>query len=42
MLETEYLASLWIDSRHDVLDGAVLSGGIHGLKNQQHGKAVGR
>jgi len=37
MLETEYLATLGINAGHDVLDGAVLSRGVHGLKNQQQG-----
>src|SRR5437868_6590079 len=31
MLETDDLATLRIDAGHDVLDGAVLAGGIHGL-----------
>ena len=42
MFETEHLATLGIDAGHHVLDGAVLSGGVHGLKNQQHRIAVGR
>ena len=42
MLEAEYLAALRIDPGHHVLDGAVLSGRIHGLKDQQDGMAVGR
>ena len=41
MLEAEDLAALRIDPRHDVLDGAVFSGCIHRLENQQHGMAVG-
>ena len=40
MLEAEDLATLRIDAGHDVLDGAVLAGGVHGLKNQQDGVAV--
>ena len=35
MLEAEYLATLRVDSGHDMLDRAVLPGRIHGLKNQQ-------
>ena len=41
MLEAEYLAALRIDAGHDVPDGAILAGGVHGLKNQQHRVAVG-
>ena len=41
MLEAEHLAALRIDPGHHVLDGAVLSGGIHRLKDQQDGVAVG-
>ncbi len=33
--EGKDLASLGIDSGHDVLDGAIFAGRIHGLKNQQ-------
>jgi hypothetical protein len=33
--ERKDLAALWIDSRHDMFNGAVFSGGIQGLKNQQ-------
>ncbi len=40
MFEAEHLAALRIDAGHDVLDGAVLSGGVHGLKNQQQCIAV--
>src|SRR5438445_845035 len=36
MFETEDLAALGIDAGHHVLDGAVFSRRIHGLKNQQH------
>ena len=35
MFEAEDLAALRIDAGHDVLDGAVLAAGIHGLKNQE-------
>ena len=42
MLEAEHLAALRIDPGHHVLDGAVFSGRIHRLKNQQDGIAVGR
>ena len=42
VFKTEYLAALGIDTGHDVLDGAVLSSGVLGLKNQQQRKAVGR
>ena len=35
MFEAEDLAALRIDAGHDVLDGAVLAGGIHGLENQE-------
>ena len=41
VLEAEYLAALRIDAGHHVLDGAVLSGRVHGLKDQQHRIAVG-
>ena len=34
------LAALWIDTRHNVLDGAIFAGGVHSLKNQQHGPFV--
>ena len=40
MLEAEHLASLRIDPRHHMCDDAVLAGGIHGLKYQQHRVAV--
>ena len=36
MFEAEHLATLRIDARHHMPDGAVFSGGVHGLKNQQH------
>src|SRR5579859_2565128 len=41
MLETEYLATLGIDSGHHVLDGPILSRGIHGLEDQEQGISVG-
>ena len=41
MLEAEHLAALRIDAGHHVLDGAILSGRIHRLKDQQDGIAVG-
>ena len=34
-LEGVHLAALRVDAAHDVLDGAVLAGGIHGLEHQQ-------
>src|ERR1019366_7203716 len=34
LFETENLAAFRIDSGHDVLDGAVLAGSVHPLKNQ--------
>jgi hypothetical protein len=42
LFETENLAALRIDSGHDVPDGAVLSGRVHPLKNQQQRIAVRR
>ena len=39
-LEGEDLAALRVDAGHDVLDGAVLAGGVHGLEDQQHGPAI--
>ena len=42
MLEAEHLATLWIDTGHKVPDGAVLPGGIHRLKNEQHSIAIRR
>jgi len=39
-LEGEDLASLRVDARHDVLDRAVLAGGIHRLEDEEHGPAV--
>ena len=41
MLETEHLATLRIDTGHYMFDRAVLAGGIHRLKDQQHGITVG-
>src|SRR5262249_18441052 len=40
LLEREHLAALRIDARHDVLDGAVLAGRIHRLKDEQQRPAV--
>ena len=40
MLETEDLATLRIDTGHHMFDRAILAGGIHRLKDQQHGIAV--
>src|SRR5215471_14988527 len=40
LLEREHLASLRIDSRHHVLNGAVLARRIHRLKHKQQGPAV--
>ena len=40
MLETEYLATLRVDSRHDVLNRAIFPRRIHGLKYQQDRIAV--
>ena len=39
-LEGIHLAALRVEAGHDVLDGAVLPAGIHGLKDQQHRPAV--
>ena len=41
MFETEHLAALRIDARHDVLDRAVLAGRVHGLKDQQQRVPIG-
>jgi len=41
MFETENLAALRIDTGHHVPDGAIFSGRIHRLKDQQDGVAVG-
>src|SRR5438128_573109 len=35
MLETEHLATLRIDARHDMTDSPILPGRVHRLKNQQ-------
>ena len=40
LFEARNLAPLWIDPGHDVADGAVLSGGVHPLKNQQQRIAI--
>src|SRR5262249_9727581 len=34
------VASLRVDAGHDVFDGAIFAGGIHGLKNQEQRPAV--
>ena len=39
-LERVHLAALRVHSGHDVLDGAVLTGGVHGLQDQKNGPAV--
>jgi hypothetical protein len=41
MFETENLATLGIDSRHDMPDGSIFAGSIHGLENQQNRMTVG-
>ncbi len=41
VFETEHLTTLGIDARHHMPDGAILAGGVHRLKNQQHRIAVG-
>src|SRR5664279_694135 len=41
LFEAENLTALRIDPRHDVPDGAVLTGRVHPLKNQQQRIAVG-
>src|ERR1700733_8123807 len=41
MLETEHLASLWIDPRHHMPDRTIFSSRVHRLKDQQNGIAVG-
>ena len=41
LFETEYLAALRIHPRHDVPNGAVLTGGVHPLKNQQQRITIG-
>ena len=42
LLEREDLAALRVDAGHDVLDGAVLPGGIRRLQHDQHRMRVGR
>ena len=39
-LERKNLAPLWVHARHDMLDGAVFSRGVHRLENQQHGPII--
>src|SRR5256885_10990221 len=39
-LESVHITALGIYAAHDVLDGAVFTGGIHALKNQQQRPAV--
>ena len=39
-LETVDIDPLWVDARHDVLDGAVLAGCIEGLKDHKQGILV--
>ena len=39
-LEGVDLTALWVDARHDVLDGAIFAGRVHGLKNQQYSPFV--
>ena len=41
MLEAVDLAALGIDARHDVLDRAVLAGGVHRLEDDQDRPAIG-
>ena len=40
LFEAENLASLGIESGHYMLDYAVFAGGVHGLKNEEHGPFV--
>ena len=40
LLERMHLAALRIDAAHDVLDDAVLAGGVHRLQHDQHRPAV--
>jgi hypothetical protein len=40
VFEAEYLAALWINAGHYVLDDAIFPGRIHRLEDQQHGMAV--
>ncbi len=39
-LERVDLAALRVDAGHDVLDRAVLAGGVHRLEDQQHRPAI--
>jgi hypothetical protein len=41
MLEAVDFAALRVDASQDVADRAVLSGGVHGLKNKEHRISVG-
>ena len=40
VFEAKNLAALRVDAGQDVLDGAILAGGVHRLKNQQNGVLV--
>ena len=40
LFEAEDLAALGVDAGHDVLDGAVFAGGVHGLEEDQDGVGV--
>jgi len=35
LLEAVDVAALWVDARQEVADRAVLTGGVHALKNQE-------
>ena len=35
LFETENLATLWIDARHDVTNGAIFARAVHALEDQQ-------
>lgn len=39
-LETRHVATLWVDPGHDMLDGPVLAGSVHGLENDEQGILV--
>src|SRR5262249_40040646 len=39
-LEGKNLTALRVDTGHDVLDGAILAGGVHGLKNKEQAPFV--
>ena len=41
LLEAEDLAALGVDPRHDVLDRAVLAGGVHRLEDHQDRPGIG-